>query len=150
MEQVKDCQNCLKKFPRTKRKGFSSSAWAARKYCTHICFLKARVGVNFSAEHKQKIAAASTGPKISRSCKNCSIDFLIPVYVVNRKDKQQGIYCSRKCKNKNIANERRGEKHHNWKGGVLPIHTYIRHSAEYRVWRMGVFKRDNFTRSEEH
>jgi len=39
----------------------------------------------------------------------------------------------------------RGEKSFNWKGGLTPIHTRIRNSLEYKMWRMSVFQRDRFT-----
>ena len=39
----------------------------------------------------------------------------------------------------------RGEKNHNWKGGVTPIHYKIRNSTEYKLWRKSVFERDNYT-----
>lgn len=39
----------------------------------------------------------------------------------------------------------RGDKNHNWKGGVTPIHAQIRKSLEYRLWRNLVLKRDNYT-----
>lgn len=38
-----------------------------------------------------------------------------------------------------------GEDHHNWKGGITPENSKIRASAEYKEWRMTVFKRDDFT-----
>lgn len=38
-----------------------------------------------------------------------------------------------------------GEKNHNWKGGITPLHERIRKSAEYQIWRMQVLKRDSFT-----
>jgi len=38
-----------------------------------------------------------------------------------------------------------GEKHYNWKGGITPIHTQIRMSLEYKLWKKSVFERDNFT-----
>ncbi len=38
-----------------------------------------------------------------------------------------------------------GENHHNWKGGISPIHAKIRSSPEYKFWRKLVFKRDNYT-----
>lgn len=39
----------------------------------------------------------------------------------------------------------RGENNNNWKGGVTPINEKIRKSTEYKLWRMAVFQRDNFT-----
>lgn len=38
----------------------------------------------------------------------------------------------------------RGEKHHNWKGGVTPKHNMLRGSLEYILWRNAVYKRDNW------
>lgn len=37
------------------------------------------------------------------------------------------------------------ESHPRWKGGITPINKIIRHSEEYRLWRMAVFTRDHFT-----
>lgn len=38
-----------------------------------------------------------------------------------------------------------GAKHHNWKGGVTPIHIQIRNSEDGIKWRKAVFERDNYT-----
>lgn len=38
-----------------------------------------------------------------------------------------------------------GEKSPRWKGGINPINNSIRKSAEYKLWREAVFKRDNYT-----
>jgi hypothetical protein len=40
---------------------------------------------------------------------------------------------------------RQGAKSYLWKGGITPIHTKIRMSLEYRLWRTAVFIRDNYT-----
>lgn len=39
----------------------------------------------------------------------------------------------------------KGEKNHNWKGGISEANDRIRKSAEYQIWRERVLKRDNFT-----
>ena len=44
-----------------------------------------------------------------------------------------------------IANAQRGEKSHQWKGGISDINLRIRQSVEYKLWRESVFKRDQFT-----
>lgn len=39
----------------------------------------------------------------------------------------------------------RGEKSHSWKGGLSTLNQIIRHSVEYKLWRIAVFIRDNRT-----
>jgi len=39
----------------------------------------------------------------------------------------------------------RGDKHFNWKGGISDENTKIRTSLEYKIWRIAVFERDNYT-----
>lgn len=39
----------------------------------------------------------------------------------------------------------KGEKSNNWKGGVTPENSKIRHSIEYKNWRKAVYERDNYT-----
>lgn len=50
-------------------------------------------------------------------------------------------YCNNICK----VSHRRGENSHKWKGGVTPINKAIRMSMEYKLWRIAVFERDNYT-----
>lgn len=46
---------------------------------------------------------------------------------------------------KHLSEIRRGEKNHQWKGGVTPLYKQIRKSKEYKFWRTSVFERDNYT-----
>lgn len=48
--------------------------------------------------------------------------------------------------NKGIPNlNSTGSKNVNWKGGITPEIRKIRNSLEYKIWRIAVFTRDNFT-----
>ena len=42
----------------------------------------------------------------------------------------------------------KGEKNHNWKGGITPLINKIRNLLEARQWRKTIFQRDNFTCQE--
>jgi NUMOD3 motif len=44
-----------------------------------------------------------------------------------------------------LSEMHRGALSHLWRGGVTPEHQKIRTSAEYKIWRDEVFKRDNYT-----
>ena len=39
----------------------------------------------------------------------------------------------------------RGKNHHNWKGGITSKNRLIRHSIEYKQWRLNVLRRDKWT-----
>jgi len=41
-----------------------------------------------------------------------------------------------------------GEHNANWKGGITPHNKRLRSSEEYRKWRDGIFRRDNWTCQE--
>ena len=43
-----------------------------------------------------------------------------------------------------IGLSQKGERHHNWQGGITPINMAIRQSREYKLWRIAVFERDGY------
>lgn len=45
----------------------------------------------------------------------------------------------------NISAAQRGERGHNWQGGIASQNTLIRKGLEMRAWRTAVFERDNYT-----
>jgi len=100
-------------------------------------------GRNLSEEHKRKIGAAN---KISHLGLKQTAG-----HIAKRLASKTGYKPSEATKQKmrlaRLANPTRpvGEKNYNWKGGVTPINTAIRHSKEYTAWRTHVFQRDNYT-----
>lgn len=46
---------------------------------------------------------------------------------------------------KNLVPHQKGENNHFWKGGITPLNKKIRMSPEYKLWRVAVFTRDNYT-----
>lgn len=86
-------------------------------------------------------------------CKQCKKEFKIADWRLKDKTKTRGIFCSLKCNNyfhrgKNspfYGVNRSGENSPTWKGGITPINVKIRHSEEYKLWRIAVFERDNYT-----
>lgn len=85
---------------------------------TKIKISNALKGVAKSEEHKLKISKTLTGKK------------RIPHTFETRKK---------------IGDAQKGEKHHNWKGGITHENIALRNSIEYKEWRRKVFCRDNFT-----
>jgi len=44
-----------------------------------------------------------------------------------------------------IAESNSGERSNLWKGGITPLYAQIRSCMEYKIWRLTVYKRDNYT-----
>lgn len=88
-------------------------------------------GKKFSEEYKRKLSEAHKGKKHTEERKR-KIGF-----------SHIGVKVSEETKRK-ISEAQRGEKGHNWNGGITPINKTIRDSFEYKLWREAVFKRDNF------
>ncbi len=89
-----------------------------------------------------------------KTCETCKVDFKQP-YTASDKKWESMRFCSYKCRRYSVETRVktskskkespttvRGEKHHNWKGGVTTEQGKIRGSLEYVVWRNEVWKRD--------
>lgn len=58
--------------------------------------------------------------------------------------KRNKIYCSNDCRNL-AYRKRKGAQSNFWQGGRTKESDLLRTSAQYKEWRLSVFKRDNFT-----
>lgn len=96
-------------------------------------------------------------------CVICNKEF----YVIQSRFKVgRGKCCSKKCSNelmktnsvfvtnnpskkeenkKKISESKKGEKSHNWLGGITPLRLKIYRSDVFKNWRDSVYKRDKFT-----
>ena len=105
-------------------------------------------------------------PKVKRVCQNCGKEFFKNKFYFNC---NKGLFCNRKCAsefrigkiipvpekeqkrrteymiNYNKTHIRSGKDCNLWKGGITPINKKIRHSMGFNLWRIAVFKRDNWT-----
>ena len=57
--------------------------------------------------------------------------------ILKQKAKREGLW------QKNLW--QKGDKHHNWKGGVTSENLKARKTRKYKEWRQAVFERDNYT-----
>lgn len=75
---------------------------------------KIRLGIKHTNESKNKNRASHLGKKASEETR------------------------------KKMSLARTGEKSYYWRGGITPINKRIRKSEQYKLWRIAVFKRDNY------
>lgn len=91
---------------------------------------KSRLGMKHSEETKKKIGMSNKGNIPWCKGKKMSESFKKSI--------------SKALKGKPNL-KKRGKNHHNWKGGITTIQSFIRTSLEYKNWRTKVFKRDDYT-----
>ena len=87
------------------------------KYCSKKCYNKSQI------------------KRVKIVCEVCGRIKYLPYCCSTRK------FCSNKCKG--IA--KTGQKNLNWKGGLTLLNHRIRDLRENKIWRISVFKRDNYT-----
>ena len=106
------------------------------KYCSKICHGFSKVGIKFSLKRKENIKQSLIGRKLSKKHRKK----LREVWKGKSKPWLLG-----KKHSKEHREKLDGENHWNWKGGISPINERIRKTLEYKLWRISVFERDNYT-----
>ena len=118
--EIRTCLVCRKQFRAIKdcnrKKG--GRTIKLQKYCSKECWAK-------------------RNPPEIKWCIYCGKKF--KTYERKRK-----IYCSQKCRDLDWREKKKGEKSHLWKGGKTKQNQILRSRAEYKEWRNGIFKRDNW------
>jgi hypothetical protein len=119
-------------------------------------------GQKFSEEHKRKLSNSHKGKRLSPDTE--FKEGLIPwnkgttglmnpwnkgikgICKPNSGSFKQGDKVNHSFETKiKIGMSKVGSRNPMWKGGITKEHELIRHSAIYRSWRLGVFRRDDFT-----
>lgn len=135
----KICNKCGKEY----FKGYNESkkAWGSRLYCSQNCANSVNALKN-GRPFKKGMISPRKGKKfpelsgknnklytsVEKTCLQCGAIFIVRHY-----RKHTANFCSKMCAN----------KHHDF--GITPIHTRIRKSREYAIWRTAVFMRDDYT-----
>ena len=117
--RVVNCSNCGKKIRKP-----NNELKIGRAFCNHKCHTEYRFGSH--PKHKEV------------ECEYCGKTFTAKTWCLN---KNQQRFCSRECWGKWQV----GENNPYWKGGITNPYLTARNGQEYKDWRFGVFKRDNFT-----
>jgi len=79
-------------------------------------------------------------PKVEKRCELCGNSFLR-----KRSESSMAKFCSKDCRYNADSKIMSVEGHNNWRGGLTIKHIRIRGVRSYKLWRMAVMKRDNWT-----
>jgi len=114
----------------------------------------ARIGIKHSEETKKKMSESqkrigngkwNLGKKASNETKLKQSIALKLAYKEGRK-KPMMLGKQYSIEERKIQSEKmKGSNAPNYKGGVTPIHMRLRGCYKYKIWRDGVYKRDNYT-----
>lgn len=119
---IKNCKLCTKEFK--KHPSDSKKYWKIKTYCSTKC---------------SNIANRRNADKL--------IGIPRPIEVVEKMKATMFKKGQTPFNKGKPMLHRRGEKHHNWKGGISKTNSrrHIMMTLEYKLWRRGVFERDDWT-----
>lgn len=159
-KQVKPCENCHKLFSRPRSYRIKNDAWAIRKYCSRKCMGEARkkriiLKCVYCGEKYEEIEPRrNRSTCCSRQCADLkrrrrqiiTCDICGKKKEVRKGDVERGLakHCSRECFSKYLSKKYLGDGGNNWQGGISSLQQLVRHTTEYRRWRLDVFRRDGF------
>jgi len=133
---IVNCEYCNKEIKR-------SSYFIKRNkhhFCSNECRIASRICVcsgekngNWKGDIKLKCSQCGEEYNIKRSQKLKEYD---------------NSFCSKECFGKWTSEQRTGEKHWNWKGGLRPLTKQVRDLYEHHQWYKKILKRDNDTCQE--
>ena len=106
-------------------------------------------GVPRSEETKQKLSAANTGKPGFWKGKRLPEETKNKISATRIKRGIPGVWLGKKRAPFSEEWRRKlgskGEKNHNWRGGITSENQRIRGSIDYTLWKEAVFERDNWT-----
>lgn len=154
-QQRKNCLVCSKTFVDWKCR--------QRSYCSHACYSKniknilgGRVISNnqrkqISAKLKGHPVSASTRRKLSERLMGRTASMETRRRISNAtRGERNGFYGKTHTREvremlARTAQQMRGDKHYNWKGGITPLIMRVRLSLKMKEWKLAVLERDEFT-----
>ena len=110
----------------------TQSVWNKGLTGVQIAWNKGKKLPSLSVEHKRKISEKLKGKKR-------------PLRTEEHKKNLSKSLAGRTVWNKGLPSPYRGEASPSWRGGLTSLNQKIRNSTEYKLWRVAVFKRDNWT-----
>ncbi len=124
--------------------GHYESLKVKNHFCSRECHAKWR-----SKHRKGKDAPGwKGGPPIHFIiCSYCGKEFEMSHSTFYAKERlnSKNSFCSRACQGKWMSEHMKGENSPRWQGGITPLRDRLNKSLEYREWRDGVLKKDDYT-----